>query len=106
MSKLPQVAIAEKELLRNKRLLLAAYGFEERSLGWATYQEKNGDILTDAVIINYLNPKSKNKIDELKDALGKIGVSSPNDIGYDIFDQHHIETIIEKKIDKYINKYD
>jgi hypothetical protein len=102
----PPVSPAEKlKSTNSKRLLIAAYGFEERSLGWSRHQVNNEEVISDAIIINYKNPKGDNKITELRESISKIGVSYPYEIDYDIFGTHNIEAVLEKKFQKIIDKY-
>ena len=88
-----------------RRLIICAYGFEERSLAWTNLQigEK---ILTDACVIKYTNPKGKNKIVDLKKNLRKLGISSPVEIDYNILGAENIETEIEGYLKDIVGKYD
>jgi hypothetical protein len=102
----PPVKSAEKLTRNKKRLLIAAYGFEKRSVGWARFQKGQGTVLESALIIKYLNPKGKNRVEELQKAINNIGIDYPLHLDYDIFSPHNIETLIQKRFEKLIPKYD
>lgn len=89
-----------------KRLLICAYGFEERSLGWAKYQSLQGTILTDALIFLYKHSKGRNRISELRQALSSIGIKTPIEITYDTQDPRNIERRIEKQFFGIMSDYD
>lgn len=89
-----------------KRLLIAAYGFEARSLGWSALQKHQGKILSSATIIKYQNAKGENKIQELRSNMAKIGISYPDEIEFDILSSHNIENQLQYKLDKAIGEYD
>jgi len=94
----PSVQRAGKLQPKKNRLFIGAYGFEKRSYGWSQYQEKQGNILSSALVFIYRRPKGENCIGELKKALSKIGISLPGEISYDVTEPYHIEDSIEKKL--------
>jgi len=88
-----------------KRLFISAYGFEDRTLGWISYQEGQGKILTESLIVKYLPSKGENKADEIRKGLRKIGIDFPNEWEFDISEPGEIEERIKKKIGS-IDKYE
>ncbi len=94
----PPLSAAEKLQPNKKRLFIGAYGFEKRSLGWPKYQSGQGEILTAAVAFRYQRPKGRNRIQELREGLAELGISSPNDIYHDARFPHNIEHIIHESI--------
>lgn len=105
MIQFPKINNAARLESGKRRLIICAYGFEERSLAWTNLQigEK---ILTDACVIKYTNPKGKNKIVDLKKNLRKLGISSPVEIDYNILGAENIETEIEGYLKDIVGKYD
>lgn len=95
--KFPDVLSAVKLQPDKKRLFIGAYGFEQRSLGWANHQAKQGAILNSAVVFRYKHPKGKNRIRQLRKTLTGLGVTSIMDVPYDVQSPHNIEDRIEKK---------
>lgn len=94
----PAISEAAKLSPSRDRLLIGAYGFEKRSLGWANYQMEQGEILAAALVFRYKRPKGRNRIRELRRALARLGVSVPVDASYDARFPHNIEGIIEEKL--------
>jgi len=88
-----------------RRLLICAFGFEERSLAWTNLQRDN-KVLTEAYVIKYQNPKGKNKIIELKKKLKALGVTKPIEQNYSILGQENIESIIEQYLAEASNRFD
>ena len=95
----PVVSLAAKLKPDNRRIFIGAYGFEPRSLGWATFQEKQGDILNGAVMLRYVHPKGKNRVKQLRETLAKIGVASCVDIPYDVRSSRNIEDLLSKHLE-------
>lgn len=86
-----------------KRLLIAAYGSEQRTMGWTSCQKTNtSSILTDALMI-YYSPTTKgaNKIRQLKKALKLLGAKDPKEIKYNVYDPDFIENRLEDKLKIY-----
>lgn len=77
------------------RLFIGAYGFEDRSLGWPSRQPKRDRVLEDAVVFKYKHPKGNNKVQELRDELGKLGVKKTRDIVCDVRYPYPIEDLLE-----------
>ncbi len=98
----PGLKKAEKLKTLKRRLLITAYGFEERSLGWSQFQKDNKAVLENAIIVKYENPKGKNKIAELKKNLKSIGIRNPVDLRYNVLGSDNIETEIENKLENLI----
>ena len=103
--KLPAIQPATKLSKGPKRLYISGYGFEDRATGWMSFQEKQGKILTESLIVNYLPPKGENRITEVRKALRKIGIDFPNEWEFDITEPGEIEERIKKKIGS-VDKYD
>jgi hypothetical protein len=100
---LPKLSHKSEELISGpSRLLIAAYGFEKRSLGWVQNQ-KNLGIVSKAILIDYIHPKGPNLKDEMKDALIKINVSRIEEIQYDVQAPKNVEDEIEELIAKQLN---
>lgn len=95
--KFPDVLPAVKLQPDKKRLFIGAYGFEQRSLGWANHQAKQGVILNGAVVFRYKHPKGRNRIRQLRKMLTGLGTISITDMVYDVRSPHNIEELIEKK---------
>lgn len=86
----------------NKRLLIAAYGSEPRTMGWIGSQRTNKTaILTDALMIRYEPTKGENKILPIKRGLKTLGVIEPKEIVYNIYDPNFIEIRLEDKFKNY-----
>lgn len=100
MLKFPPIVTATKLFPIKKRLFIGAYGFEERSLGWVNSQKEQGAILTDALIFKYKVSKGKNRIKELREALGKIGVINPIDIPCNVYTPYNLEDLISLNFKK------
>lgn len=86
-----------------KRLLIAAYGFEDRSLGWTTLQSGRGNLLTDALLFDYGQPKGPNRVLELHSAVTGLGAAHPTAVSYDYGSRFpgSIEETIEAEISKH-----
>lgn len=95
----PARSSATKLSPRNKRLFLGAYGFEQRSLGWTNYQEEQGDVLNCALMFRYVHSKGRNRIEQLRQALAKIGVSRPIDIPYNGHSPHKMEDLLSRNLE-------
>lgn len=99
---LPNLNKAEKITTKKSRLFLGAYGFEDRTIGWLTYQsERNqNQILTKALMFKY-DPGTEakilpNKIIELQGLLEKLGcLDNINEIEYNWENPNNIEDAIE-----------
>jgi hypothetical protein len=104
--KYPRLQTVNKIDSVKNRLLISAYGFEERSLAWTAYQVKLEAKLNHALIVKYLSPKGKNKIQELKKNLKRLGVKKPTELEYDVAGCDDIETNISNCIQNIIYKYD
>ena len=103
--KLPDLKKAGLIKEKAKRILIAAYGFEQRSLGWSEYQMRQGKILDEALIIKYEPGKGKNKISELRNGLSKIGIDYPKEIIFNVFESESLEKVLELQF-KDINNYE
>jgi len=104
-TKFPEIGKATVLDNDKKRLLICAFGFEDRSLAWTNFQRGN-KILTDAYVIKYQNPKGKNKLIELKKNLKEIGVAKPIEQNYDVLGQNNIEATIEEYLKNINDLYD
>jgi hypothetical protein len=93
----PAVSTATKLQPGTKRVFIGACGFEERSLGWVKHQGGQGAILNGSLFFRYRHPKGRNRIRELRKAIGSLGVSSPDDIVYDAWSPYTIEDSVDKK---------
>lgn len=108
---LPRLNTAEKLQSDIKRLYISSYGFEERALGWLDYQEKNAQLINEALMFKY-NPSkgtqnNPNRICEYIKALKNIGLNNnPQEIEYNWLQPQNIEDKIEDKIEKIINDFD
>jgi hypothetical protein len=86
-----------------KRVLIAAYGFEDRSLGWVRSQKQQQGILTDAILFRYKRSRAKNRVVELNRALSELGVTTPREIHYDLGARFpgNVEDNIEEEFENY-----
>ena len=89
-----------------KVLLITAYGFEERSLGWTEFQIKHKAKINSAIVVKYENPKGKNKVRELKKNLKSLGIESFAELPYDGNGVEDIEKKIEEKINDIYEFFD
>lgn len=103
--RLPAIQPVTKLLKGPKRLFISAYGFEDRTVGWMNSQEKQGKILTESLIVNYLPSKGESRVAEVRKGLRKIGIDFPNEWKFDITEPGEIEERIRKKIGA-VDKYD
>jgi hypothetical protein len=94
----PTISDATKLLPNGNRLLIGAYGFEGRSLGWVNYERDQGNILAAALLFRYKHSKGKNRIRELRKALAALGVSVPVETSYDARFPHNVERIIGETV--------
>jgi len=106
--KFPAISYATKLLADRKRLFIGAYGFEDRSLGWAVYSKGQGDILNRALLIRYIHPKGRNRIKELRQSLARLGVGSSKilDIPYDFHSPHRIEFVLSRNLKGLLHETD
>jgi hypothetical protein len=90
-----------------KRLFIGAYGFEERSIGWADFQNKKGSkkILSKAILIKYEPKKGNNRVEPLRKCLGKIGIVSPEELEFNYLPIDDIEVRLSKSM-KNINDFE
>lgn len=102
---LPKSKPAHAETLIKRRLFIGAYGFEDRSVGWVTIQNLE-NIVQNALIVKYENPKGKNKVLELKKSLKKIGVKRIKELKYGIITEVNIEEQIENELEQSISDYE
>lgn len=73
----------EAELGRHtKRVYIAAYGFEDRSLGWAQKAHGLPPDKNSSILFKYENPKGENRIRELRALLREAGVTRRREITY------------------------
>src|SRR5713101_223871 len=79
-----------------KRVLIAAYGFEKRCLGWCRSQSPKAKPLSGAVVFKYVHPKGPNKIEALRSLLAELGVKKRQDIPFDYDVPHLIEARLER----------
>lgn len=79
----PDIKSADELTDEIARLFIGAYGFEDRTLGWINYQSGRGHILSSAVPIHYNNPKGRNKIKQLYNALSDAGAINISKVNYD-----------------------
>ena len=85
------------ELGRNtKRVYIAAYGFEDRSLGWAQKARSLAPDKNSSILFKYENPKGPNRIRELRALLRKAGITRMNEINYQINALAPLEESVEK----------
>jgi hypothetical protein len=78
-----------------RRVFIGAYGFEDRSLGWARFQGQRSQVLSAALVFRYRRPKGKNKVGPLQDLLGRLGASKPTDIPFHALSPGNFERTIE-----------
>jgi len=95
---LPAITVAEQLVSDRRRLLIAAYGFEDRSLGWVHSQKDAGCILSGALIFRYVHSKGRNRVSALRKAIVPLGVTSPLDACYNLSAPHSIEDSIGNKL--------
>jgi hypothetical protein len=81
-----------------RRAYIGAYGFEDRSLGWALFQKKGGKVISEAFIFRYYPAKGPNKIEELKLHLRNAGASSVKNIKYSVNNPHELEDELPTKL--------
>lgn len=87
----------EAELERDtKRVYVAAYGFEDRSLGWAQKAHGLAPDKNSSILFKYVSPKGKNRIKELRALLRKAGITRMNEINYQINALSPLEDSVEK----------
>ena len=79
-----------------KRVYIAAYGFEKRSLGWCRSQLSRAKPLSQAVIFKYVHPKGPNKIEALRNLAAGLGVKKPRDVPFDYDAPHVTEERLER----------
>ncbi len=98
----PKINKAQILLTGPKRLFIGAYGFEDRSTGWAEFQGKsnNKKILTDSILIKYEPKKGDNKIESLKKSLEKIGIHLPKEFEFNYSAIDDIEDRLAKQMKK------
>jgi len=89
-----------------RRLFVGAYGFEDRSLGWARYQASQGHVLDKALILRYVHPKGRNRVKELRLALKQLGVTNPVNLRYDVHSPYNIEQQLPYALDKLLDNVD
>jgi len=84
------------------RLLVACYGFEQRSLGWAELQEHACLSTGNALIFRYKRPKGKNRINQLRKELKRLGVIQPTEVScdgrYPITIEKDIESALQEQL--------
>jgi hypothetical protein len=88
-----------------KRLLIAAYGSEDRTLGWSNSQSSRGKILSEALMIKYEPEKGHNKIKEVKKNLIQLGIDFPEDFPMDVYNPYELEDRLEIRFGN-INYYE
>jgi hypothetical protein len=105
---IPDVSNAMKLSPNVKRLFIGAYGFEDRSLGWTKHQKGQGTILSDALLIQYNQPKGENRIDPLRKAISKLGVRKPAEVSYDYGARFpgSVEESLGEKFSKHLGNID
>lgn len=103
---LPLINTAELLNEGTNRVLISAYGFEGRSLGWSGIQlNQRRKIINDAYIIKYEPAKAKNKILELCENLMSLGVSYPKEIIFNYLEPDSFEKTLEIQFRDF-KKYD
>jgi len=90
---------------RANRLFIGAYGFEERSLGWARFQNGQHGILNNSLIFRYIHPQGRNRIQELKRLLADIGGGCISEAKYDMRYPHNIEAIVDEALGSSLSGY-
>ena len=102
---LPKLKTAQKLKPNKRRLFVGAYGFEDRTLGWANYQKSQDDILKNALMFRYNPSKGQqnnpNRIDDFQQALKSIGVNNRCD---EIEYNWQMPQVIENEIEDYFDK--
>jgi hypothetical protein len=100
---LPPLSEAVKLKPDAKRLLIAAYGFEDRSLGWTSHQSGRGRLLAHALLFDYSQPKGPNRVLELQSAVTALGATQPTAVSYDYGSRFpgSIEETIEAEISEH-----
>src|SRR2546421_3372946 len=101
--KLPAVSNALQLSPSVNRLYIGAYGFEDRSLGWATHQMGRGAVLSSALFFRYTKPKGKNRVTKLRKAISVLGVSNPTEVPYDY--GARFPGTVEEKIDSEFSQH-
>jgi hypothetical protein len=99
---LPPLSEAVKLKPDAKRLLIAAYGFEDRSLAWTTLQHGSEGLLSHALLFDYSRPKGPNRVLELQSNVIALGATQPTVVAYDYGSRFpgSIEETIEVEINK------
>ncbi len=101
---LPDLHQAKLLSTNGRRLYIAAYGFEQRSTGWAKSQASS-PILNEAYVINYTPTKGLNKVDELRIELNRLGIDYPHEIEFDLTEPDKLESTLEKEF-RSINEFE
>jgi hypothetical protein len=99
---LPPLSEAVKLKPNGKRLLVAAYGFEDRSFGWTTHQSRCEGLLSHALLFDYSRPKGPNRVLELQSNVIALGATQPTVVSYDYGSRFpgSIEETIEAEINR------
>lgn len=92
----PEIVKATRRLGDGDRLFVGAAGFEERSLGWVRHLCGQKP-LSQAWVFKYLQPKGKNRVEELKTALRELGAKSVRQIPYRVMAPERIEDVLAKE---------
>ena len=79
-----------------KRVYVAAYGFEDRSLGWAQKAHGLAPDKNSSILFKYENPKGENRVEELRALLRKAGITRRSEIKYQINSLSSLEDSVEK----------
>lgn len=90
----------------HRRLLITAYGFEERALGWPESQYECAPSLSQALIFRYVRPKGRNRIAALRRAVARLCTSLPVEVRYDVRSPHTVETHLDLALKSELNRVD
>ena len=89
-----------------KRVYVAAYGFEDRSLGWAQKAHRLDPEKNSSILFKYEKPKGKNRINELRALLRKAGITRMSEIEYQIDSLLSLEDSVENAFSGLNDKVD
>ncbi|MCL4519879.1 MAG: hypothetical protein M1587_11860, partial [Thaumarchaeota archaeon] len=81
-----------------KSLYVASYGFEERSLGWTNSLIDSKSRVSDSLIFNYVHPRGRNRVADMRRNLKKIGEVSMHEISYDLLSPQGTEDSISESL--------
>jgi hypothetical protein len=81
-----------------KRLLIAAYGFEDRALGWSESQEGSRHVLHSALLIRYFPSKGYNNVSGLDRNIKELGDLNVREIRHNAYSPHDLESDFDRMV--------